>query len=68
MTGWKTKTAGIAAILAGLATIIGAVATTGISFETLAGAKMGFAGVVTGLGMLGLGHKLDKLTGAISGK
>lgn len=66
MNGWKTKTAGVAAILGGLAAVVGAIATTGFSMETLAAAKLGFAGIVTGLGMLGLGHKLDKLTNALN--
>lgn len=68
MNGWKTKAAGIAAILGGLATVIGGLVANGLSMEALATAKIGGGAIVSGLGLLGIGHKLDKLTNALEGK
>jgi hypothetical protein len=53
MSGWKTKTA------AGLSLIYGVV---GI-FLDLHDADTGMQFVVNGLGLLGLGHKIEKLGG-----
>ena len=55
MRGWKTKTAGVAAILGGAAMILNAVVTG--EYENV---EKGFMMAVGGLTALGLGHKLDK--------
>lgn len=60
MNGWKTKTAGIAAILFGLGTIAKA-----ISDGSWNEAQEGIAAAIGGLGMLGVGHKLDKVAAAL---
>lgn len=62
MNGWKTKAAGIGAILGGAALAISGLVGDKFDFESI---KQGVAGIVAGLGMLGLGHKLDKNTAAL---
>jgi hypothetical protein len=63
MTGWKTKAGGIGAILGGAALIITGVIGDKFDFELV---KQGVAGIVGGLGLLGIGHKLDKNNAAVS--
>jgi len=60
MSGWKTKLAGIAAILTG-----GGAALKAVLDGDFSGAWEGWLILVGGLTALGLGHKLDKLTGAV---
>jgi len=61
MAGWKTKTAGIAAILSGGGTAISSIVNGDFS-----GAWQGWLLLVAPARRgLGLGHKLDKLTGAV---
>jgi len=51
MTGWKTKTAGFASIAWG---VVG-------FFLKLHDINIAVDSVVTGLGILGIGHKIDRL-------
>ena len=60
VSGWKTRLAGIAAILTG-----GGAAMKAILDGDFSGAWEGWLILVGGLTALGLGHKLDKLTGAV---
>ena len=61
MNGWKTKTAGIGGILAGAGLVIAGLVGERFDFETI---KQGVGAIIAGLGALGLGHKLDRLTSA----
>jgi hypothetical protein len=62
MGGWKTKTAAAGTILMGLGTIlteaITLVSGEGGDIDTV---KAGFLMITAGLGMLGIGHKIEKL-------
>ena len=55
MRGWKTKTAGVAAILGGAAMILNAVVSG--EYENV---EKGFTMLVGGLAVIGVGHKLDR--------
>lgn len=58
MGGWKTWVAAIGTILTGLGMIATALTKEGgLSFENI---QAGILTVTGGLGMIGLGHKLDK--------
>ena len=62
MGGWKTKTAAVGTILMGVGTVL----TEGIKMIQGEGGDMdtikgGFLMVTAGLGMLGIGHKIEKL-------
>ena len=62
MGGWKTKTAAVGTILMGVGTVL----TEGIKMLQGEGGDMdtikgGFLMVTAGLGMLGIGHKIEKL-------
>lgn len=61
MNGWKTKTAAIGTILMGVGTMlteaINMIQGEGGDTETLKG---GMLMVTAGLGMLGIGHKIEK--------
>ena len=66
MQGWKTKLAGVSSILSGAGLVIGGlVSDAGPDFGQV---KSGMGMVIAGLGMLGIGHKLDKLTEALQWK
>jgi hypothetical protein len=60
VSGWKTRLAGIAAILTG-----GGAAMTAILDADFSGAWEGWLILIGGLTALGLGHKLDKLTATV---
>ena len=61
MKGWKTWVAAIGTILTGLGMIASALSREGgFSFENI---QAGVLTVVAGFGMIGLGHKLDKVSG-----
>lgn len=62
MKGWKTKTAAIGTILMGLGTMLveGIALIQGEGGDTDA-VKAGFLMVTAGLGMFGIGHKIEKL-------
>jgi len=55
MKGWKTKLAGIGTMLLGVGQIVKAVSDA----DWQAG-QQGFAVVMAGLAILGIGHKIDK--------
>lgn len=59
MSGWKTKTAGIGMILSGAGTVI-----TAVSFDPFTikpeEFQAGIALMGTGLGIIGIGHKVEK--------
>ena len=57
MSGWKTWTAGLASIASGVAMILTSVASDGFSFDAL---KEGIGLIVAGLGIIGVGHKIEK--------
>ena len=57
MTGWKTWAAGIGSIASGVAMILNAVAQDGFSFDAL---KEGIGLITFGLGLIGIGHKVEK--------
>lgn len=58
MGGYKTICAGVGGILAGLAVIVKAIAADAISFNEIG---EGVLIVVGGLGILGIGGKIQKL-------
>lgn len=58
MSGWKTWTAAIGAILGGLALVAKGVSGDGFDFESI---KQGVAAVIAGLALIGIGSKLSKL-------
>lgn len=53
--GWKTKAAAVGAILGGVSIIIKSVIDLDFS-----GVEAGYAMIISGLAVLGIGHKLDK--------
>jgi len=57
MSGWKTWAAGIGTILTGLGAIGAAVAKDGLDFSAI---QAGALTVLAGLGVLGIGHKIEK--------
>lgn len=57
MSGWKSKAAGIGAILGGLALVIKGVVADSLDFQSI---KEGIAAVIAGLGVLGVAHKIEK--------
>lgn len=59
MTGWKTKTAGIAAILTGLGLVLKGITADVFDFDSI---KQGVVAIIAGLAVLGIGHKLDKIS------
>ena len=62
MRGWKTWVAAIGTILTGLGMIASGLSKDGgFSFENV---QAGILTVTGGLGMIGLGHKMDKIGGA----
>ena len=59
MRGWKTWVAAIGTILTGLGMVASALSKEGgFSFENV---QAGILTVTAGLGMVGLGHKMDKI-------
>jgi len=62
MGGWKTKTAAIGTILMGVGTMLTEAITLisgdGGDIDTV---KAGFLMITTGLAMIGIGHKIEKL-------
>lgn len=64
MNGWKTKTAGVGAVLAGAGLVIAGLVGEQFNFDLI---KQGVGSIIGGLGALGLGHKLDKLISATKG-
>ena len=60
MSGWKTKLAGIAGLLTGAGAAI-----HGFTTGDWAQVYQGWLIAVAGLGALGVGHKLDKVTQAV---
>lgn len=58
MTGWKTKVAGVGAILTGLGLALAGLAADPVNSTQ---AIQGVLVVLGGLTALGLGHKVDKL-------
>ena len=60
--GWKTKTAAAASILTGMASVAtGVVQALDGNFDiAMATIKGGIATAAVGLGMLGIGHKVEK--------
>lgn len=58
MSGWKTWAAGIGAILGGAALVLKGIAGDSLDFESI---KQGVAAIIAGLGVLGVGHKVDRL-------
>ena len=61
MKGWKTWAAAIGTILTGLGMIAGGLSKEGgLSFENV---QAGILTVTGGLGLIGIGHKLDKTAG-----
>lgn len=63
MNGWKTKTAGIAGILASLAAVVSGIAKDPIDFTMIWG---GASGVIASLATLGIGGKFQKLIDSIN--
>ena len=64
MEGWKTKAAGVASILSGVALIIALITGNAPAETSLAGA----IGLITGgLAALGIGHKVEKAAAKIAG-
>lgn len=61
LAGWKTKTAGLGMILIGLGNIVTAVAPV-LGGGEIDGVQLnaGLAMVGTGLGVIGIGHKIEK--------
>ena len=59
MTGWKTWTAGLASVASGVAMILNSVVSDGFSFDAL---KEGIGLIVAGLGVIGIGHKVEKIS------
>lgn len=61
--GWKTKASATALILIGLAGVIqGAVSAASGDFESgMVAVKGGVASIAGGLGLLGIGHKAEKV-------
>jgi hypothetical protein len=57
MTGWKTWAAGIGSIVSGVGMIIVAVSSDPINGELI---TSGIALIIAGLGLLGIGHKIEK--------
>ena len=57
MTGWKTWAAGLASILGGVAAILTVISSGDFNFEAIQG---GIAMIALGLGMIGIGHKVEK--------
>lgn len=62
MTGWKTILGGIGIILGGLAALLTALLSTPFDYHSVLNAVLTVFG---GLAVIGLGHKLDKLTSLI---
>ena len=62
MNGWKTKASGVGAILSGVALLISGLAGPTFNFDAI---QQGALTVIAGLGVLGIGHKLSKLTDAV---
>jgi hypothetical protein len=62
MGGWKTKLAGVGGILSGLAMVVASIVNSPFDFNNL---WQGVLVIVGGLGLLGVGHKLQKLLEAI---
>jgi len=64
MSGWKTKTAALGPMLLGLGMVIVGI-TEFIEGEPLGSQKIkeGIAYFSTGLGAIGIGHKIEKLKG-----
>ena len=58
MSGWKTWAAGIGAIAGGVALVLKGVAGDSLDFQSI---KEGIAAVIAGLGIIGVGHKVDRL-------
>ena len=63
MSGIKTWIAGIGGIAAGVALILNGIAADGFSFDAL---KEGIGLIVGGLGLIGLGHKVEKAANGTS--
>ena len=57
MKGWKTWVAGIGTILTGLGMIAAGVTKEGFSLEAVKG---GALTVWAGMGVIGIGHKIEK--------
>ena len=57
MSGWKTWAAGIGMILGGAALIVKQIADGTFSFASMG---EGFTMIMGGLGLLGIGHKVEK--------
>jgi len=57
MKGWKTKAGAVGVMLGGLSVILGALTADPMNLEALMG---GVTTVGIGLGMLGIGHKIEK--------
>ena len=58
MKGWKTWAAAIGAILGGAALVLKGVTADSLDFESI---KQGVAAIVAGLGLWGIGHKVEKI-------
>lgn len=57
MSGWKTWAAGLGAVLGGAALVLKGVAGDSFDFESI---KQGVAAIIAGLGIIGIGHKVEK--------
>jgi len=63
--GWKTVTTAISGMLLSLGAIAGGVASDPMQMPMIWG---GVSGFIAALGLLGVGHKLQKLIDAINNK
>lgn len=59
MKGWKTKLAGLSAIIGGVGLVV-----KSVSEGDFAGVKEGVMAVIAGLAVLGIGHKIEKAADA----
>lgn len=64
MQGWKTWAAGIALILSGLGSILGSFDWDTFSFGD--GLNAGILMIGNGLGLIGIGHKVEKAATTIT--
>ena len=58
MKGWKTWAAGLGAMLGGAALVLKGVASDSLDFQSI---KEGVAAIIAGLGVIGIGHKIERI-------